>query len=513
MGNDNREPVGSIGAHAGGNASDPIAVNEALGGAGDPFSYAGEDDNGGKRKVFGAALEINKDFEETTLTVIGAYRESEYEWAMDSTGLPPTALADLTAGPAVFGPIAVGAPETGFFYDNTDLVAEDSKQYTAEIRLASNNDGPLEWVTGAFATLEQIYRTEGIRFNALTDDSLEPNLADSTMDFEGKAIAAFAQGTYQITDTLSLTAGARYSYEEKDIIAFNTIPQSPKLQLILRAFDPAEGSDSWNNLSWKTALDWQATDDVMLYASVSTGFKSGGFTGTASIAETATTAFEPEEATNYEVGMKGDFFDSRLRLNVSAFFLDYKDLQITRFFQPLGRDFSLFITENAANAEVKGIEVEFTGILTDNIEVGGFYSYLDAEFKGFFGTPGQTGSGDFSGNKLRQAPEHSLGGHIQFFQELNEDKGSITANLSAKYQSQTFTNVDNNALDVIPSYTVVDAWLAWNSSDSKWMVQAWVKNLTDKAYRTHVFTQRGGRVAFATFAPPRTFGLTVQYEY
>ena len=68
-------------------------------------------------------------------------------------------------------------------------------------------------------------------------------------------------------------------------------------------------------------------------------------------------------------------------------------------------------------------------------------------------------------------------------------------------------------LDVIPEHTVADAWLAWHSNDDRWMVQAWVKNITDEVYRTHVFTQRGNRIAFGTFAPPRTYGLTVQFDY
>ena len=251
----------------------------------------------------------------------------------------------------------------------------------------------------------------------------------------------------------------------------------------------------------------------MVYGSVTTGFKSGGYTGTATTADVATKPFSPEKATNYEIGFKGDFFDKRLRMNLSAFYLDYKDLQITRFFQPEGSIFGEFITENAANAEIKGLEFEFTALLSDQIEVGGFYAYLDAEFKDFFGTKDFKGEGDFSGNKLRQAPEHSLGGHIQYVQDLEGGQGSITANINAKYQSSAFTNVDNNALDFIPAYTVVDAWLAWNSLDDKWMVQAWIKNLTDAEYRTHVFTQRGGRIAFGTFGSPRTFGLTLQYRY
>jgi len=514
IGNDNREVVGTVGPlHDCGCASDPVAVNKALGGDGDPFTYIGENDNRGRREVFGARIEVNKHFESMTLTAIGGYRESEYDWVMDSTGLPSAPILDLTGATGNPLDILLGGAEIGFSFDNDDIISENSTQYTGEIRLASSGGESFEWVAGVFGSIEDILRTEAINFKSIADSSGVPHLAGSTMDFQGKSVAGFAQGTYHLTDDIRFTAGGRYSYEKKDILAFNEVPQSPDLQLVLAPFDPAKGSDSWKNFSWKAVADWQVQDDVLVYGSVTTGFKSGGYTGTATTAAVATKPFSPEKATNYELGIKGDFLDKRLRMNLSAFFLDYKDLQITRFFQPEGSVFGEFITENAANAEVKGLEFEFTALLSEQIEVGGFYAYLDAEFKDFFGTKDFKGEGDFSGNKLRQAPEHSLGGHIQYVQDLERGQGSITANVSAKYQSSAFTNVDNNALDFIPAYTVVDAWLAWNSSDDKWMVQAWIKNLTDTEYRTHVFTQRGGRIAFGTFGPPRTFGLTLQYTY
>lgn len=202
-----------------------------------------------------------------------------------------------------------------------------------------------------------------------------------------------------------------------------------------------------------------------------------------------------------------------MRANLSGFYTDYKDLQVTRFFQPPSSGAGEFITENAANAEILGFEGEFTALLTDNLEVGGFYSYLDATFENFFGTPDISGTGDFTGNVLRQAPEHSAGAHVEYVKDLNGNRGSLTANINVKHQSQTFTNVDNNPIDIIPEHTVSDAWLAWNSDSDKWMVQGWVRNLTDEVYRTHVFTQRGNRIGFGTYAPPRTYGITLQYSY
>lgn len=250
----------------------------------------------------------------------------------------------------------------------------------------------------------------------------------------------------------------------------------------------------------------------MFFATVSTGFKSGGFTGTATTREKATTAFDPEEATNYEIGAKLDLFDRRVRLNASAFYLDYKNLQVTRFFQPATSNFGEFITENAANAEIKGFEAELTARPLEWFEFGGSYSYLDANYKDFFGTPDISGTGNFSGNRMRQAPKDTWSAYVQVSHELASG-ARLTANVNGRHQGKVFTNADNNPLDVIASYTLGDAWVSWTSSDRKWDIQAWVKNFTDEVWGTHVYTQRGNRIAFGTFGPPRQYGVTLTYNY
>ena len=237
LGNINRQPVGSAGPlHDCGCASDPMAVDIALGGAGSVRTYLGEEDNGGERNVFGGMIEINKDFSFATLTAMGAYRESEYYFSHDDTGLPPSPMVDLTGSNGNPTDLLLGDPSIGFTFDNSDIVWEDSQQFTGEIRLSSNSGGPLQWVAGAFGSIEQIDRTEGILFTAISDASLDPNYAEATMLFEGSAVAAFVQATYDLTDRLSLTAGGRFSYEEKEIVAFNEIPQSPSHSFDLKVF-------------------------------------------------------------------------------------------------------------------------------------------------------------------------------------------------------------------------------------------------------------------------------------
>ncbi len=182
------------------------------------------------------------------------------------------------------------------------------------------------------------------------------------------------------------------------------------------------------------------------------------------------------------------------------------------FFQPVGSFFGEFITENAGTAEIKGLEVELTAKPVEWLELGGSYSYLDAKYKSFFGTPDISGGGDFSGNRMRQAPENVWSAYVQLSHELPSG-AMLTANVSGRHQGKVYTNADNNALDVIKSYTLGDAWVSWRSGDRKWEVQAWVKNFTDQVWGTHVYTQRGNRIAFGTFGPPRQYGLTLTFNY
>jgi iron complex outermembrane recepter protein len=517
FGTDNREPVGSAGPlHNCGCASDPVAVNTAVGGAsgkhGGVYSYAGDILGFSKRDIFGGMAQLDHDFGFATLTVLGAYRDSTFKNALDSAGLPPSPIIDLTG--AHGNPnIKLTAPaNVGFTFDSIDIVDERGEQLTGEVRLTSPAAQRFKWVAGIFASREDIDRTETVGFPALSGVSLDPNLVAASMFFTGKSIAGYGQASFDITDTLTITGGARYSYEKKEISARNDVLGSPDIMLLLAPFGLTRGEDSWTNFSWRISGQYRPSSDVMIYANVSTGFKSGGFTGTATTALRATSSFDPEKATNYEVGAKLDLLNRRLRLNTSAFYIDYSDLQVTRFFQPPTSGFGEFITENAANAEIKGIEVELTARPIEWLEFGGTYAYLDANYKDFFGTPDISGNGDFSGNRMRQAPKNVWSAYVQLSHELPSGD-VLTANVSGRYQGKVFTNADNNRLDVIRSYTLGDAWVSWRSENSKWEVQGWVKNFTDKAWGTHVYTQRGNRIAFGTFGPPRQYGATLTFNY
>ena len=588
IGDTNREPFGVIsrpvtppfGSGASdGNVNDynnPIAVNQAMGtlfgvDPGDPFNYFNDDIGWTKRDVLGLSAKIdwavNDSLEFTSIT---AWRENDFDWAEDSEGLPAANNNDSQLG--VDDTLLL--PGQGFRRDVTDTAIEDNEQFTQEFRLTGSGERA-DWLVGLFFSDEQLQRAETFYFgnfmnfgdwrlwmpgdtpvpNYLGNAAVAPvNVSDQVNDSTSWAI--YGESSWDLNDTMSLTAGLRYSYEEKEYTvsgqafldifgdAIGTITalgipsidilNTTAIAVVVQQFDPLTAKDDWDNVSGRLAFDWNVSDDVMLFATLATGFKSGGFTGSPSSSARAGVSFDPEEALNFEVGIKSYLMDQRLRLNASAFTTDYDDLQVTFFTVPLGSAaaFGEFFTENASSARINGLEIEFLALPTDNFEIGGHLAFLDTEYKDFLtrtivapsrcggsnavpvdpNDPGQGCRLNFSGNKLRQAPEFSVNLFAKYQWEL-QSGAAISAKVDYRYQDDSFYDPDNNPITVIPSYSLVDARVAWRSPGEAFEVAVWGKNIGDEEYVRHIYSQRGGTISFANYGPPRQVGLTFTYSY
>jgi len=272
---------------------------------------------------------------------------------------------------------------------------------------------------------------------------------------------------------------------------------------------------------------YDLTDEILVYGSVSEAFKSGGFTGAPSTAERATTPFDPEDVTNYEIGMKSRLFDQRVQLNLTAFWTELEDLQVTEFFQPVGNPFGQFITQNAGEARSRGVEGElvalpFAGTAgLEDLEIGATGAWLDAEFVDFSPEVPRDGDGDpatvdpfipaFDDNRLRQSPEWSASVWTRYGRSF--PWGDIALRVDGRFQADIFFDPDNNKNAFTPAYQVWDSRLAYTTPGGRIEVAAWAKNMFDEEYRTHVFSQSGGNIAFALFGAPRTYGLTITLSY
>lgn len=320
---------------------------------------------------------------------------------------------------------------------------------------------------------------------------------------EVTSYAAYGQGTFSLTDQFSVTAGLRYSYDEKDF-AVSTLRQ------VSGVFAAAgEASDSWDDLSPRLALEYRWTNDLMTYASIARGYKSGGFNGRPTAPQAAVTVFNPETVLAYEVGVKLTGFEQRLRVSVAGFYMDYSDLQLTSVAaDPNGLIIS--VVQNAGDAKMQGLEFELAARPTPDFELQLGIGYLDAEYTRLNASIDPSITID---KELPKAPELTLniGGAYEW---RLADRGALVARVDYSYQSEVFHTPDNLAVISQPGYGLLRASLAFESHSGKWALSVFGTNLTDEEYIVNGLGGLGSiGTADATYGRPAEWGATFRYRF
>lgn len=366
----------------------------------------------------------------------------------------------------------------------------ETEQFTQELQLISTGDGPLEWILGAF------YFDEDLSTDYFFEDS---SIAGFTFlnggDLETESIAVYGQIGYDFRKTdggpFRIVGGLRWTKDEKSIDEFQMIPQF--------GVDLSDSSEEdWDEVSGKLGVDWFLSEDTMAYASYSHGYKGGGF----SIGQFDT--FDPETVDSFEVGLKSQFLDQRAQVNVSAFYNDYQDLQVNFLV------FTLFTTDNAAEATIQGIEVESTFIPADNLTLNANVTWLDAEFDEYQFSP----TVDLAGDTLNRAPEFTFALTAQYDWML-ADSGSITARADYYWQDEVYYRVQNIDRHREDSFSTLDLRLVWTSSDEQWVVDVFMKNVTDEDNQRGLTVSDGlstGNNSFVTYYPPQTYGVRMGWQ-
>ncbi len=458
------------------------------------------------REINGYMGRVDYDFDFATFTSITAYREADA--IVDVGDVSDEAIALLASSPnAQFGDALINGANNTF--------RDESEQLSQEFRLTSAGEGPVDWVLGAYFLKEEVFRVESfdLGFNlALGDGTALPLLAPTTgssyMDNETEGYAFFGQASWQINDQWRITAGGRYTDEEKTAKTRSVAGGF----LVLESFD-VQADDSWAEFTPKVSVDFQLNDDVFFYGTVSKGYKSGGFQGSPPVERTATTPYDKEIAWLYEVGAKTEWFDNRLRLNLSLFQTDYEDLQVFQLLVPADAPDGtpgVLTAQNAADAEIKGAEFEFIVMPLPNLTLRGSYTYLDTEYAKFtapagFRTPGGVDPTLREGNRLRNAPEHAFN-ILAVYDILFENGASLALQADYRKKTRVFQDPDNERVASIPGYDVLDARIAYTTANGQWEVAGWMKNALDEEYFLHNFPVSGSGAA--TPAPPRMMGIT-----
>ncbi len=322
-----------------------------------------------------------------------------------------------------------------------------------------------------------------------------------------QSASAFAQGDYQIVPDLYLTLGLRYTWEYKEAenASFSDCVSTGSQ---LRCDLSDSGDNDWDNLSPKIGLSWQATDDVLAYASYTEGFRSGGYNIRTTSDTESPGPYDEEKVKAYEMGFKSTALDGRLRANAAVFYNEYTDLQRTR---------SVGITnfiDNVAAATTQGAEVELTFMPIDSLVLMASVGYLKAEYDDypdldvdFDGTPDPELA---KGLQLVKAPEWSY--NLAAIYDLSlGNAGEVSTRVSYTYNDETPIN-DQNTL-MIDEWELWDASLTWRpASGPDLEVSLWGKNLTNEVYAesgTYVDTLWTNLYQ----ALPRRYGVEMVYRF
>lgn len=446
----------------------------------------------------------------STITSISAYRESDTLNTDCCTSANEREAALLTSSPgAPVGGSLLLAPAGNYQDENAD-------QFSQELRLTSASMGAVEWVAGLYYLSENAGRIETFDYGLGFSDgsgglnvAVPPTLGKSEQEVRTESTAAYGQATWSVNDRIRLTAGARWTKDEKRV---RTTVEEGGL-LFQETFDVSQ-SDSWDEITPRFVIDYQASDNIFVYALASKGFKSGGFQGQPPREINATIPFDPETAWLYEAGLKSDLFDRRARVNVAAFHTDYDDLQVLQLLKPHGTQTAVLVAQNAADARVRGVEAELTLLPLPGLTVSASYAYLDATFKEFFAPSGFTlpsnvNINEREGKSLRNSPEHTASIMAQYEQSLSGGM-SLIYQLDWRYQDKSFQDPDNQPVSALPAHSLLDGRISLLSGSADWELSLWAENLLDKDHFVHGFpSQNGGTM---TPGAPRMYGVTLGWD-
>lgn len=482
-------------------------------------------------------------------TSITSYQKLHSEQAWDSDGLTADLFYNLTYNPISY---------TGVRYDHVALWESNTKSYTQEVNLASDGEGPLQWIVGGvyLQSKNSQYINE---FRADDDNIVQPPLPldtawnDPLVDtlayaelsaIKRKAWAAYFQGTYDVTDKLSIIAGARYNHDKYTGTSASNGSATSGVYLQPQATPGLKT----NEVTGKLALQYKLAPDNMIYASYTRGFKPGGINGSAANGGGAFVAlgwedsikptYKPETVDSFEIGSKNRFFDNSVQLNASAFYYNYTNMQF------LEEDPILYGEgiSNAPSAHIYGLELEGTWLLDDHWSIEGSVSFLKGEFdKDYFAldpvnaSAAQNAAGypdylfwlnfynaalardgarqNINGNDVPKLPD--VQGSIALSYTNRIGKGTLTAKAQYIYRGEYQYRLFNEGVtDTTPSYEQVNLFLKYAPDSSNFNVSLAVTNLFDKDGLNSRFSDPyGSAQTMDTYIAPRQVIASVGYKF
>ena len=399
-----------------------------------------------------------------------------------------------------------------------------SNQFTQELRLSGRSfANRLDWTAGVFYfdvdnTLRGPIIIDLFGADANPNDALAapvPPLRFMQNDrIESTSQSAYLHTIYALTDRWNVFAGYRYTDEEKSY-AFDH--SGPVANLVGSGYFsvPIPSKVSYTRGDWRLGMDFDITNDVMVYGQASTGYRSGGV-NPRPFSPTQLTTFGPEQATAYEIGAKSSWVEGRVRANVAVFYTDYKDRIVNQQIQDsAGIPFTGPI--NIGTATVQGAELEIDAVPIEHLTLSATYGLIDVELNAQAGSPagfidpaGTIPEGSISAG----VPENTASVGIQY-EWVVGSAGSFTPRLDWSRQSRTYYDNPNTLLASQEGYSLLNARLTWRAPDDDWSVALGITNLTDEEYYVNKFTLLPFGLGTLEGQParPREWAVTVRRSF
>lgn len=439
-----------------------------------------------KRRSIGASLRVDWDgIQNATLTSISAYRDSKAEWGYNQIGFnsPPSIV------------------------DTFVFQTETPKTFSQEVRLASNSDSPLEWLVGAYYQNDDIDRPYQHDAHA-TALAVFSGHSFYNASAEIETAAAFGQVGYAFGNGWKVTGGVRYLNDDKsgtkDVTCLadggDGACVTPLRGPVGTHWNVSYG-DTWDAVTGQGTVEYKFNDAALVYASVAQGFKGGGWDFIPPTPEAAQISFDPEHVINYEVGLKSDYFNQRLRVNTAVFEMDYKDLQAQR------TDLTCLclITSNAGSARIRGVEFEVAAAATDALTLNAAFTALDPVYRDYDDRAGHI----YDGKTMQRTPKFKYNLGLAYATDVAGWQDALEARLNYTHQSKLFWGPDNVSFE--PGYGLLDASVRVQGPSANWAVTLWGKNLTDELYSQLGLPFLGDLVE--VWGPPRTYGVDFTYSF
>lgn len=392
------------------------------------------------------------------------------------------------------------------------------KQFTQEVRLTSNGSGPWSYVVGGFYEHDKLATRDYLTVGSGNTPALGGYFTDT--DQTTDALSVYTNHKFAVTDQLKLVGGLRFNHEIYDIAGgtcagsglVGTLIQRPSSATCAYVADSAllQGGtrNPDDNLSFKAGAEWSPelgdgfVNSLLLYTSVSTGYRSAGYNSDLTSEQESFTKLKPEKITAYEVGFKSQSAHNSFRLNGSLFHYNFENGIIR-----VDQGGLVPVTVNAARIETWGAELNAVWQPVRGLQLSAAGGWLDARIKSDL----TSGGVSLQGNRPVNSPEFTFNGDLNYAVPVGDYK--IAADINANWRDAQYLETSNKPAIREAPYWLVNASLNAGPLEGRWQAGLWIKNLTRTAYRTYTNDLVGFGWLLNLYGAPRTYGVSVSFKF